>query len=109
MNNKEVAEILDEIGTLFELKGENRFKCIAFHNAARTIGALTRNLDEVVAAGELRTIKGIGEAIAENITEMVTKGKSTVHQELRKSLPPAYPTCFQDSDWLKASQAARKN
>lgn len=91
MNNKEVSEILDDIGTLFELKGENPFKCRAFHNAARTIGALTRNLDEIVAAGELRTIKGIGEAIAENITEMLTKGKSTVHQELRKSLPAGVP------------------
>src|SRR5437899_11619460 len=91
MNNKEVSEILDEIGTLLELKGENRFKCLAVRNAARTIGALTRKLEDVVAAGELRTIKGIGEALAENITEMVTKGKSTVHQELRKSLPAGVP------------------
>ena len=39
MNNKEVSEILEEVGTLLELREENPFKCRAFHNAARVVGA----------------------------------------------------------------------
>jgi DNA polymerase (family 10) len=31
MDKKAVAEILDEMGTLFEIKGENPFKCRAYH------------------------------------------------------------------------------
>ncbi|MBF8297186.1 MAG: polymerase (family 10), partial [Bacteroidetes bacterium] len=41
MDQKQIASILDEMGTLFELKGENPFKCRAFHNAARVVEALT--------------------------------------------------------------------
>ncbi len=91
MSNKEIANILEEIGTLLELRGENPFKCRAFHNASLIIGALTRNVDDIVSSGELRTIKGIGEGLAEKITEMVKKGKSSYYEELKKSLPPGLP------------------
>ena len=37
MTKDEVAAALDEIGTLLELKGENAFRCNAYHNGARTI------------------------------------------------------------------------
>jgi len=40
MTKDEVAASLDEIGTLLELKGENAFRCNAYHNAARTIQQL---------------------------------------------------------------------
>ena len=87
MNKNQVADILDEIGTLLELRGENRFKCIAFHNGARTIGALTKDLNEVVTSGELRNIKGIGEGLARIITDLVQNGKSNEYDDLRSSLP----------------------
>ncbi len=87
MNKTQVAEILDEMGTLLELRGENPFKCIAFHNGARIIGALTKDLGEVVASGELRKIKGIGEGLAEKITELVQTGSSKYYDELRSAIP----------------------
>ena len=34
MQPTDVARILDEMGTLLELKGENPFRCRAYHNAA---------------------------------------------------------------------------
>ena len=49
MNKDEVAEILVNIGTLLELKGENPFKTRAYHNAARTIETLSVPLDKVIA------------------------------------------------------------
>ena len=76
MEKIKVADILDQIGTLLELKGENPFKCRAYHNAARAIEGATADLDILVRSGEIRSIKGIGEAIAEKITELVTTGKS---------------------------------
>jgi DNA polymerase (family 10) len=87
LNKTEVADILDEIGTLLELRGENPFKSRAFHNAARTITGLDRDLADLVQKKELTTIKGIGEAIAEKITTLVTTGKSPYYDELQKSLP----------------------
>ena len=40
MDKDQVAAILDEIGTLLELQGENSFRCNAYHNAARAIEQL---------------------------------------------------------------------
>ncbi|MGD0338905.1 MAG: DNA polymerase/3'-5' exonuclease PolX [Bacteroidota bacterium] len=88
MNKKQVAEILDEIGTLLELKGENPFKARAYHNAARTISGLTKEIDVLITSGELATIKGIGEALTEKITELVAAGRLVYYEELKKSLPP---------------------
>ena len=39
MDKNEVAQVLEEIGTLLELKGENPFKCRDYHNASRIIAA----------------------------------------------------------------------
>src|SRR5690349_15971112 len=91
MNNSDVAGILEEIGTLLELRGENPFKCRAFHNAARIIGALTEELPSIIERKGLKEIKGIGEGLAEKITEMVAKGSSPYYEELKKSLPPGLP------------------
>ena len=44
MDKGQVAEILIEIGTLLELKGENPFKTRAYANAARTLENLTEPL-----------------------------------------------------------------
>ena len=87
MDKKQVAAILDEMGTLFELKGENPFKCRAFHNAARVIEALTQDLAGLVDSGNIRGIKGIGEHLAEIITDLVKSGKSKEYEQLKASLP----------------------
>ncbi len=87
MDKNRVAEILDEIGTLLELKGENPFKCRAYHNASRTIAGLTVDIRTLVESGEIRNIKGIGEAIAERIKELVLTEKSEYYDELKSSLP----------------------
>jgi DNA polymerase (family 10) len=87
MNKTEVADILDAIGTLLELKGENPFKSRAYHNAARTITALDQDLSNLVQNKQLTSIKGIGEAIAEKISTLVMTGKLPYYDELQKSLP----------------------
>jgi len=87
MDKKQVVAILDEMGTLFELKGENPFKCRAFHNAARVVEALTQELGGLVESGTVRSVKGIGEHLAEIITDLVDKGKSEEYEKLKASLP----------------------
>jgi len=91
MNNNEVASVLEEMGTLLELKGENPFKCRAYHNAARIVEALTEDLNTILKEERLETISGIGKGLAKEISELLTKGKSSSHQELRRSLPPGLP------------------
>ena len=88
MDKDKVAEILVEIGTLLELKGENPFKTRAYANAARTIEGLTEPLATLVAEKRLGEIKGIGEALEQKITELVETGKLKYYDELKASIPP---------------------
>jgi DNA polymerase (family 10) len=88
MDKEKVAEILVEIGTLLELKGENPFKTRAYVNAARTLESLTEPLARIVEEKRLGDIKGIGEALQQKITELVTTGKLKYYDDLKASVPP---------------------
>ncbi len=88
MDKDKVAEILVEIGTLLELKGENPFKTRAYVNAARTIEGLNEPLAKIVSEKRLGEIKGIGEALEQKITELVETGKLKYYEELKASIPP---------------------
>ncbi len=87
MNKDQVVEILAEIGVLLELKGENPFKTRAYANAARTLESLPESLEKLVAEGRLGEVKGIGEALQEKITTLVTTGALPYYEELKASLP----------------------
>jgi DNA polymerase (family X) len=88
MDKDKVAEILVEIGTLLELKGENPFKTRAYSNGARIIEALNEPLAKIVTEKRLGEIKGIGEALEQKITELVETGKLKYYEELKASIPP---------------------
>ncbi len=84
---QEIAAILEEIGTLLELQGENPFKVRAYHNAARLIEGLDQDLEALVSRNGLREMKGIGDALAEKIETLIGTGKLAYHDKLRASLP----------------------
>src|SRR5262249_45380880 len=75
MDKAEVAAILEEIAVLLELQGENPFRANAYARAGRTIAQLESNIDDVVAAGTLDQIPGVGETLRDKITLLVTTGK----------------------------------
>jgi DNA polymerase (family X) len=88
MDKGQIAEILSEIGTLLELKGEVVFKTRAYANAARTLESLNEPLEKLIAENRLGEIKGIGEALQKKITELATTGKLAYYDELKASIPP---------------------
>lgn len=88
MDKERVAEILIEIGTLLELKGENPFKTRAYQNGARIIEGLNEPLQKLVTEERLGELKGIGDALQQKITELVTTGKLKYYDELKASVPP---------------------
>jgi DNA polymerase (family 10) len=87
MDKKQIAAILEEMGTLLELQGANPFKARAFHNASRVLGGLTRDLEELIDTGEILDVQGIGKSIAQIITELIRDGASREHAELRRGVP----------------------
>src|SRR5580765_4238185 len=87
MDKDQVAEILTEIGTLLELKGENAFKTRAYENAARALESLAEPLEKLIAENRLGQIKGIGEGIQKKITELVATGKLAYYDDLKAAVP----------------------
>lgn len=87
MDKDRVAEILAEIGIMLELKGENPFKTRAYAGASRTLEGLAEPLDKLIAENRLGEIKGIGEALQQKITTLVTTGKLPYYEDLKASLP----------------------
>ncbi|PAW80183.1 MAG: histidinol-phosphatase [Opitutia bacterium Tous-C8FEB] len=89
MTKNEIADVLLEIGTLLELQGENPFKVRAYQSGARVLeGMEEADLARLVAAGELRIVKGIGEALAEKITTLHTTGQLPFVEKLRAAVGP---------------------
>ena len=87
MDKKRIVETLDEIGTLLELTGENPFRSRAYHNGAQVVGGLIEDLDELIKNGTLTSIKGIGQGLADTITELMQTGKAKMLEELRAKVP----------------------
>jgi DNA polymerase (family 10) len=89
MDRKDVAAVLEEIGSLLELKGENQFRVRAYRTAARAIAGFPGDLSESLTSGELAAVKGIGPATLELVSELVKTGHSTLLEKLRDDMPAA--------------------
>src|SRR5947208_13335916 len=94
MTKSEVAAVLEEIGTLLELKGENPFKIRAYVNAARAIETFGGNISDLQDEEALGKIPGIGKSIAVKIKELAATGSLKYLQELRADFPAAILDLF---------------
>ncbi len=89
VNKAQIAEVLDEIGTLLELKGENPFKVRAYRAGARVLESVEEaELGRLVAEENLRSVPGIGEALAQKITELHRTGRLKFHEDLKATVEP---------------------
>lgn len=87
MDKHEISDVLKNIGTILEIKGESFFKSKAYYDAARNIELLEGDLETIINKGELREIKGFGDALTQKITELVTKGRLEYYEKLKESIP----------------------
>ncbi|MEE3250189.1 MAG: DNA polymerase/3'-5' exonuclease PolX [Chloroflexota bacterium] len=89
LTNQQIAELLENMGSLLEMKGDTVFKIRAYQRAARTIEHLPVPLAESIDSGEdITKIPGIGKAISEKIAEFIGTGKVAAFQKLLGELPP---------------------
>lgn len=87
MDKHQITGILNQIGMLLEIKGENFFKSKAYYDAARIIELMEDDLETLVREGRLKGIKGIGEALTAKLTELVTTGRLQYYEKLKESIP----------------------
>src|SRR5947208_16551406 len=90
MQNPDIARLFDEVADLLEIQDANPFRVRAYRNAARTMRAFAAPIADLVQAGakDLTDIPGIGEDLAEKITDIVTARQLPARKE-RASKPPA--------------------
>jgi len=87
MQNREIADIIEEMATLLELLGENQFKCRAYHNASRLISASPEDLAERARQGTLTDLRGIGKGLAPVVADLALTGTSPELAALRAAVP----------------------
>lgn len=88
MTKSEIVDVLNEIATLLEVKGENTFKVRAYQNGARALESLEEPLETVIAEERLGEIDGVGKALVEKITALFETGELEYFDKLKASVPP---------------------
>jgi DNA polymerase (family 10) len=88
-HNKPLSRIFHEMASCYRYLGsDERFRAIAYDNAARTIDGLREDISRYADSIEhLDELKGIGESIAEKITEYLRTGKIKTYEQLKKKVP----------------------
>jgi DNA polymerase (family 10) len=86
MKNNEVAELLEEIADLLELK-EVPFKPAAYRKAAMIIESLSEDIEEIWKKGKLEEIPSVGKGISKKISDFLEDGKSSYLEKLKKQTP----------------------
>ena len=84
---RNAADFVEEYATLLELSGASPFRVRAYANAVRALETLTSPLDELLAAGTLTEVKGIGDSVAELVAEFADTGTAQAYEKLRAATP----------------------
>ncbi|HZQ08300.1 MAG TPA: DNA polymerase/3'-5' exonuclease PolX [Anaerolineae bacterium] len=88
-SNQEIAALLDRIGDILAIEGENRFKIIAYQRASDVIEHSSRGVQDIWSGDpeNLRAIPGVGEAIAEKLDELFRTGLMRYYEKIRQQIP----------------------
>src|SRR5918993_2909575 len=82
-----VARLLVEIGQRLVLAGENPYKARSYTRAAESLLLLSEPLAEVIAAGRLQEISGVGAALSETIQRLHRDRTMPRLEALRAEVP----------------------
>lgn len=84
---EEIVSILRKIAQLLELKGENPFKVRAYRTGAEAVETFSGDFVQMAIDNELKSIKGIGDALAKKIHQLATEGKMDFWEDLKAEFP----------------------
>ncbi|MCC6458070.1 MAG: DNA polymerase/3'-5' exonuclease PolX [Caldilineaceae bacterium] len=85
--NHDVAAELALIGDILQILDANRFRVIAFQNAAESIRTLGQDINTLHAEGKLLTIPAVGKGIADALDELLSNGEAKEFEELKAKVP----------------------
>src|SRR5919108_2844216 len=89
MRNTEIAAALDELATLYELDGANRYRVLAYREAARVVRDSPLAVGELARAGRATELPGIGETLEAKIVTLLDTGAIPSAEKLKQKFPPS--------------------
>ena len=90
MDNKSIAGILYETADLLEIDGQDSFRIRSYRNAAEAIEAVPQQISELInEPKQVLAIPGIGKGMLNNLKEMLSEGRLTLHADLLKKYKPS--------------------
>lgn len=83
----EIAGLLNEFGRRTTLYGGNPYRAKAYLRAAERMAILTEPIGDLISQNRLREIPGVGEAIAQLITQLYETGSHPSLERMRAEIP----------------------
>ncbi len=87
MRNAEIAAALEELAVLYELDGANRFRVLAYKDAAKLIRDSPQSVEELALAGSATELEGIGDTLQTKIVALSTEGEIPAAAKLKQKFP----------------------
>ena len=88
LDNATIAERLEAFAALLDLSGAGHYTSRAYRRAAETIRETKAPIAELVAAGRVQELRGIGSGIAARLRELVETGRIAELDELEDEVQP---------------------
>ncbi len=88
LDNQAIAQRLDAFAALLDLAGSGRYTSRAYRRAAETIRETRAPVEELVRAGRVQELRGIGPGIANRLRELVETGTIAELDELERVVQP---------------------
>src|SRR2546425_2443799 len=88
LDNATIAEQLESFAALLDLSGSSFYTSRAYRRAAETIRETKAPIAELVAAGRVQELRGIGPGIATRLQELVETGRIAELDELEREAQP---------------------
>jgi DNA polymerase (family 10) len=88
LDNATIAARLEAFAGLLDLAGSNVYTARAYRRAAETIRDSKAPIAELVRAGRVQELRGIGRGIASRLTELVETGTIAELDELEREVQP---------------------
>ncbi len=89
VRNAEIAAAFAELGTLYELDGANRYRVLAYQEAARVIRDSSASVAELALAGRATELPGIGKTIQDKTVALLEQGEIPAATKLKAKFPPS--------------------
>ena len=88
LDNAEIADRLESLASLLDLAGASRYTARAYRRAAELIRETKAPIADLVRAGRVRELQGIGPGIEARLRELVETGQIAELNELESEVSP---------------------